>query len=123
MSLSFGEYLVLHGLISPQSVVQILKRQQRSRPLLGELAVHRGWLGWGQVLGALSVAEQFGLRFGDALQQENLISEDKLEQLIAEQRAATPTLEDVILELGLLDRRQLLAAREAFNKAVTAAPS
>jgi hypothetical protein len=107
MSTGFGEYLVLRRLLTPRAVLQVLKHQVRSRPHLGELAVHKGWLTWGQVLGVVSLAEQTDSRFGESAVREGLLTSDQVELLLAEQEAATPALADCILDLGFFDRHIL----------------
>ena len=107
MSTGFGEYLVLRRLLTPRAVLQVLKHQVRSRPHVGELAVHKGWLTWGQVLGLVSLAEQMELRFGEMAIREGLLTAEQVELLLAEQEAATPALPDCLLDLGFFDRHEL----------------
>lgn len=105
--LSFGEYLVLHRRVTAQAVLQVLKKQARSRPHVGELAARRSWMTWAQVLGVLSLCDQKGGRFGDVAVSQGILTRDQLDQLLAEQRAATPRLEDCILDLGLMEWEQI----------------
>jgi hypothetical protein len=107
MSTGFGEYLVLRRLLTPRAVLQVLKHQVRSRPHVGELSVHKGWLTWGQVLGVVSLAEQTRQRFGETAVHEGLLTQTQVDTLLAEQEAATPALADCILDLGFLDRHVL----------------
>ena len=123
MSTGFGEYLVLRRLLTPRAVLQVLKNQARSRPHLGELAVHRGWLTWGQVLGVISLSEQLKLRFGEAATREGLMTDEQIEELLREQQAATPTLADCIVELGVLDRHGLEREQRNYEQGVQMAKS
>jgi hypothetical protein len=107
MSIGFGEYLVLRRLVTPRAVLQVLKNQARARPHLGELAVKKGWLTWGQVLGVVSLSEQLKIRFGEAATREGLMTLAQIEQLLQEQESATPSLVDCIVDLGFLDRHVL----------------
>jgi hypothetical protein len=116
MTTGFGEYLVLRRLLTPRAVLQVLKNQARARPHLGELAVHRGWLTWGQVLGVVSLSEQVKLRFGETAVREALLSQVQVEELLVEQDSATPRLEDCIVELGFLDRHVLERERRNFEQ-------
>ena len=113
MSTGFGEFLVLRRLLTPRAVLNVLKHQARARPHIGELAVHKGWLTWGQVLGTVSLAERMQQRFGDTAQKEGLLTESQVELLLKEQEAATPSLADCILDLGFIDRHGL--DREVAN--------
>ena len=115
MSTGFGEYLVLRRLLTPRAVLQVLKNQSRARPHLGELAVHRGWLTWGQVLGIISLSEQLKLRFGETAVREALLNDAQVDQLLQEQESATPTLADCVTELGFLDRHVLDRERKNFE--------
>lgn len=123
MSTGFGEYLVLRRLLTPRAVLQVLKNQARSRPHLGELAVHRGWLSWGQVLGVISLGEQLKLRFGEAAVREALLSEAQVDELLKEQESATPTLADCIVELGFLDRHVLEREQGNYEQGIQMARS
>jgi hypothetical protein len=123
MSTGFGEYLVLRRLLTPRAVLQVLKNQGRNRPHLGELAVHRGWLTWGQVLGVISLGEQLKLRFGEAAAREALLSDAQVEELLQEQQAATPSLADCIVELGFLDRHVLEREQRNYEQGVQMAQS
>ncbi len=118
MSIGFGEYLVLRRLLTPRAVLQVLKNQARSRPHMGELAVHRGWLTWGQVLGIVSLGEQVKLRFGEAALREGLMTQEQIDELLREQEAATPALADCIVELGFLDRHVLEREQRNYETGV-----
>jgi hypothetical protein len=107
MSTGFGEFLVLRRLLTPRAVLNVLKHQARARPHIGELAVHKAWLTWGQVLGIVSLAERMQQRFGDTAQKEGLLNAGQIELLLKEQEAATPSLSDCILDLGFIDRHVL----------------
>ncbi len=123
MSTGFGEYLVLRRLLTPRAVLQVLKNQARSRPHLGELAVHRGWLSWGQVLGVISLGEQLKLRFGESAAREGLLTDAQVDDLLKEQEAATPTLADCIVELGFLDRHVLEREQGNYEQGIQMARS
>jgi len=113
MSTGFGEFLVLRRLLTPRAVLNVLKHQARARPHIGELAVHKGWLTWGQVLGIVSLAERMQQRFGDTAEKEGLLKAAQIELLLTEQEAATPSLSDCIVDLGFIDRHVL--ERELLN--------
>ena len=113
MSTGFGEFLVLRRLLTPRAVLNVLKHQARARPHIGELAVHKGWLTWGQVLGIVSLAERMQQRFGDTAEKEGLLKTVQIELLLTEQEAATPSLSDCIVDLGFIDRHVL--ERELLN--------
>ncbi|MBM4014755.1 MAG: hypothetical protein FJ293_07310 [Planctomycetes bacterium] len=123
MSTGFGEYLVLRRLLTPRAVLQVLKNQARARPHLGELAVHRGWLSWGQVLGVISLGEQLKLRFGEAAVREGLLIDAQVDDLLKEQEAATPTLADCIVELGFIDRHILEREQGNYEQGIQMARS
>ncbi|MSR47915.1 MAG: hypothetical protein EXS13_12780 [Planctomycetes bacterium] len=123
MSTGFGEYLVLRRLLTPRAVLQVLKNQARSRPHLGELAVHRGWLTWGQVLGVISLAEQLKLRFGEAATREGLLNATQVDELLHEQESATPTLADCIVDLGFLDSHVLEREQGNYEQGIQMATS
>jgi hypothetical protein len=113
MSTGFGEFLVLRRLLTPRAVLNVLKHQARARPHIGELAVHKGWLTWGQVLGIVSLAERMQQRFGDTAEKEGLLKAAQIELLLTEQESATPSLSDCIVDLGFIDRHVL--ERELLN--------
>jgi len=115
MSTGFGEYLVLRRLLTPRAVLQVLKNQARARPHLGELAVNRGWLTWGQVLGVVSLSEQKKIRFGEAAVLEALMSQEQIDELLQQQETATPSLAECVIELGFLDRHVLDRERSHYE--------
>ena len=114
-AISFGEYLVLRRRITPRAVLSVLKKQTRSRPHLGELAVRKGWTNWAEVLGTLSLAERRRVRFGQAAIERGLLSEEQVQFLIREQQSATPSLADCILDLGLMEPEDLEHEKAGFE--------
>lgn len=121
MSICFGEYLVLRGKLLPRAVLTLLDKQLQNRPHIGELAVRKGWLNWGEVLGVLSAAERNLVRFGQAAMDQGLLTEGQISQLIREQQQAAKSLEDCILELGFMDADALRAEKVSYQRELQSA--
>ncbi len=110
--------LVTYNWISASVALEALDRYRAARVPLGHLALREGLLGIGPVLHILdeqledSVAGR-NRRFGEVALSLGYLSESQLDGLLERQTQESPTLDDLLVELGALDTPQEIGDPEA----------
>lgn len=120
-----GQILVDGGFLSLRDIELALEEQRNTNELLGQVLTRMGILDSADLRAALSVQEHLvrledavktaaGVRktLGALLLQAGSISEEQLEQALAEQRKSGEKLGEVFVRLGFLTARQLDALLE-----------
>ncbi|PLX98282.1 MAG: J domain-containing protein [Desulfuromonas sp.] len=105
-TLEFGHYLYHRGLISYPQLIHALVWQRQQRPVLGELAVHLGWL---RKEDALTIIKQRGpyARFGERAIRLGMLSPGQVKALIIHQRSLHKRLGQYFVEKGLLSAGEI----------------
>ena len=100
----FEEYLIESCAVSPQQITRAIDIRRESRPPIGSLAVEQEVLTTDQVDLVLAAQDQYvGHRFGELAVDLGLISEGALDDLLALQRERSPSLADVLVDMGVVD--------------------
>ena len=82
---------------------------QSSRPAevrVGELACSKGWLKKGDVQKILDIQESTGERFGAIDHRLNLLTEQQLALLLAEQSECSDVLKEQLIDAGLISDQE-----------------
>lgn len=105
-SLEFGHYLYHRGLITYSQLINALVWQRQQRPVLGELAVHLGWL---KKEDTLTITRQRGpyARFGERAIRMGLLSPGQVKALILHQRTMHKKLGQYFVEMGILAAEEI----------------
>ena len=100
-TLEFGHYLYHRGLINYSQLINALVWQRQQRPVLGELAIHLGWL---QKEDTLAISRLRGpyARFGERAIRMGLLSPGQVKALILHQRTMHRKLGQYFVENGIL---------------------
>lgn len=112
----FAFDLVDEGHISPAELVGALRRQLRCRRPIGQLAVDKGLMTMGQVFDVLASQAESEQPFGEWAIRRGYICRDDLAMLMLEQVTEVPSLEDVLVEMGAIDREKLDACLRRVRK-------
>lgn len=110
----FGEYLLERRALDEPALLRALDEQQRRRPFLGAVAVAEGALGVREVLSVLAAQVDDRRSFGVLAVEMGLLTEERLDRLLARQRAAVPLLGETLVSLGCFDAGALRGYLEDY---------
>ncbi len=130
----FGQFLLERGVISAPQLLAAIDAQRASNPLLGELAVRKGWLDETQARRIQQRQRVEDRRFGDIALEMGVLDQDRLDALLAAQKDGRKRLGQVLLEQGAIDAGRLqveiaahqaeqVQARHVLEAAVAAHPA
>ena len=67
----------------------------------------------------MGLAEKYHERFGETALRQGLIQQEQLEELLAVQRSSTPSLDECIVGLGLMEPQDLAIERSHYQEEQT----
>ncbi|MEM7454154.1 MAG: hypothetical protein AAF456_07340 [Planctomycetota bacterium] len=117
MSLKFGIYLVEQRIITPEQFCGLVKIQQEATKGLPTLAVEKNYLTIKQVANILDAKELAPQKTFDqlAIEMDYLEPGDTM-QLLQLQQISCPTIEQLVVECGLLTQRQASVLTQHFSR-------
>jgi hypothetical protein len=120
----FGEFLVYRKVISIEVAVQALNKQRMMRKPFGEIAIRNGKLEIRHVFEILNQQADHegkyeGMRFGDIAVALGFLSEQDVRDVLAIQHESCPPIEEILIELGVVDREMVMKEYELFVRSVT----
>jgi len=104
--LPIGRFLYYSGHISMRHLIDALVWQRRQRPVLGVMALKRGWLTPAEVR-FLLLNRHLGERFGERAVRAGLLRDSQVRHLLAMQRLLQPRLGRYFVEAGILTAREV----------------
>ena len=103
----FGEFLLIQGLITQETLDQVIKIQQNCNLMLGELAISQGLLSEQEAL-EINLRQQIeDKRFGDIAEELGLLEHEQLEQLLHLQKARHKFFGDILVDLNVFTQQEL----------------
>ncbi len=99
-----GEILVRQNLVSEDDLAIALEEQRFSQKKVGEIMIERGYLSQDEL--EYYVKNQ-GVRLGDLLIDNSIISQPRLKKLLSRQKKASKKLGEVLVEQKVLSTQQL----------------
>lgn len=105
-----GEILISWNLITPQVLEAALKEQKEKGGYLGQILINKGLVSSTDIsraLQLLSSKEKDKAELGQMLVVDKIISQEELATALAKQKILKKTLEDTLLELGLVTSEQI----------------
>jgi CheY-specific phosphatase CheX len=112
----FGQFLLENGLIDSTQLLEALEYQRASNPVLGELAVARGWLAPAQAARINERQRAEDRPFGVLAEEMGLLDAAQVAELLDEQKRKRKLFGEILVERGVVTRAQLddaLAAHHA----------
>ena len=117
MSLKFGIYLVEQRIISPEQFCGLVKIQQDATMSLATIAIRRNLMTIRQVADVLDLAEvQPDKSFLQIALEQDLIERGDAEQMLQLQQQSTPRIRRLVVECGLLTKRQSAVLFDHFQR-------
>lgn len=123
--LRLGTWLCHHGVVAPSDVDNALQWQRRSRPLFGQIAMHRELLGAQEFAQVLRYASS-QYPFGHIARSLNVLSEPDIALILKHQSASHCPIGRFFIDQGLVAQSQLsthLAALHRFNHGASREPA
>jgi len=112
--LKLGEILLKNKVISEEQLNKALEIQEASHRLLGEILIESGYVSKDKLDFILS--RQAGVKLGEALLNDNLISYQQLQDALKLQSETTLSLGQILINTGLISEDKLLGAlSEQYN--------
>ena len=113
--MKFGDFLVLEGIVTRESLNLALREQHHRRPSFGATAVTLGYLGPNELSRWLEHQAKYPGRLGDILIRERRLTRREVDAIIAEQQAHSEPLGTLLSRLGLISSREIEAAYRRYQ--------
>jgi len=110
----FGEFLLREGAVDEAALLGALDEQQRRRPFLGTLAVREGALSAGDVLRVLRAQVDERRSFGAHAVSLGLLTDARLDALLALQRSHVPPIGEVLVERNAIAPESLQESLQRY---------
>lgn len=104
--LKFGSYLYYSGIITMVSLIDAIVWQKRQRPLLGAMALERGWIAKGDILHILK-ARRPGERFGESALRCGRLDRGQISHLLRLQKLLQPRIGQYFVKQGFFSHNEL----------------
>ena len=112
----FGLYLVRNGVITERQFVDVLERRHQAAPPIGQLALKAGLLTMRQVFDIVIAQIDDHRPLGEIAISRGYMTEGDLALQLMQQSNLSPSFEDLLVELNILDRDQLEQSLDAAYK-------
>ena len=100
-ALLFGQFVYYSGYISYRQLIDAIIWQKIRRPLVGHIALRRGWLDEDQIRVILK-HRQWGEKFGEVALRSGYLTPDELRMILGRQRILQPRIGGYFVEKRLL---------------------
>ena len=110
----FSYWLVQRQIIDGADMFEIAQSSRPAEVRLGESAYSKEWLKKGDVQKILDIQESTGERFGAIAHRLNLLSEQQLALLLAEQSECSDILKEQLIDAGLISDQEAEALFSQF---------
>lgn len=122
MSLKFGVYLVEQKILTPEQFCGLVKIQQSVQPSLEHLAIRKNILAVSQMARILDLQQQYPHKsFSQIAVENDLMEEADAHELYRVQERMQRSMEELVVDCGLLTARQVATLRRQFEKESAAA--
>ena len=110
----FGDFLLARKLITEAALEQALELQRIYHRPLGKCAEDLGYITRRENVAILLRQLKFGHRFGDVALEMGLMGRDQIDQALHTQRKSILLLGKILVEKGILTRKQMVLALKEF---------
>ena len=112
----FGQFLLQEGIVTPQTLSRALARLSDARPLVGILALAKGFMTPAQVREVNRIQKREDKRFGQIAIEKGYLTAEKLEELLSAQKNEHVLLGQILVEDRVLSHEGLLRALELYRE-------
>ena len=112
----FGTFLVQHGLVSTEHIVEALDTQRERQIPIGKIALEHHLLRMDQVFEILNRQDDRNLKFGDIALELGYLTRQQVDFLLAIQKGKRSPIGKILMEMGVLSRQQLAEALDAYEQ-------
>jgi len=117
MSLKFGIYLVEQRIISPEQFCGLVKIQQEAAITMASIALRKNLMTIKQVTATIDAsAAEPGKSFVQVAAERGLIDQQDVQLIMQEKENSSPLLRKLLVECGLLTKRQASVLYMHFEK-------
>lgn len=114
---SFAQWLVQRGVVSPETMLDALDLQHEQRVPLGQLALRMGAMSVSQVFDTVSWGSRRTERFGETAVTLGYLTRASLAELLDEQARQTPSLGSILLQIDAAPAKVLRSELDEFRRA------
>lgn len=112
----FGQFLLQEGIVTPRTLSASLARLGEARPLVGILALARGFMSPVQVREVNRIQKREDKRFGQIAIEKGYLTAEKLEELLSAQKNEHVLLGQILVEDRVLSHEGLVRALELYRE-------
>lgn len=114
-ALLFGQFVYYSGYISYRQLIDAILWQKVGRPMVGRIALHRGWLYEDQIREILR-HRQWGEKFGEVALRGGYLTPDELRMILGWQRILKPRIGRYFVEKRLLSASLVEKMADQFRR-------
>lgn len=114
----FGLFLVQHGRVTADDVLQALDHQRQCEVPIGKIALRERMLSVRQVFDVLNHQVESRTRFGEAARHLGYLTTEQVDHLLETQRRARPPIGQILLEMRAIDPPTLAGELDRFQRRV-----
>ena len=103
----FGNYLLSHGVVTREQLLETMHRKSSTKIKLGTLAIHAGYMTANEVDRIVILQTHEDKRFGELAIHEGYLTEAEVTKLLAEQKPDFLLLGQALVDEGLINNQQL----------------
>ena len=103
----FGNYLLSHGVVTREQLLETMHRKSSTKIKLGTLAIHAGYMTANEVDRIVILQTHEDKRFGELAIHEGYLTEEEVTKLLAEQKPDFLLLGQALVDEGLINNHQL----------------
>ena len=103
----FGNYLLSHGVVTREQLLETMHRKSSTKIKLGTLAIHAGYMTANEVDRIVILQTHEDKRFGELAIHEGYLTEEEVTKLLAEQKPDFLLLGQALVDEGLINNQQL----------------
>lgn len=111
----FGQFLVEHGVVTGEALLNAINLQDRNNLKLGEMAVAMGLVTPADIQRAHNAQMSRDMRLGDLLVEMGLLTPDRLSEIVTRQNNTHLYIGEALVQVGALTRDGLQKQLDAFK--------
>ncbi|MDD6058432.1 MAG: chemotaxis protein CheX [Clostridiales bacterium] len=103
----FGNYLLSHGVVTQEQLLQAMQKAATEKIKLGTLAIHAGYMTADEVERIIILQTHQDRRFGELAIQEGYLTEAEVSELLKAQQPDFLLLGQALVDGNMIDNKQL----------------
>jgi len=116
--LFFGEYLIEHGLVSEEDVLEALSVQEKKTPPLETVAIKLAFLSMKQIFKIFTLQAGTEGSFSDIALKNNFLNDTQVNQIIEKRKSLKPPIGQILIDTGKISAEIMEAEAKKFDAIV-----